>query len=665
MDNNNKQQSVRRGRSQLMTAPSAACSASALGESFNTAAKVPAKMFGVVKLGVMPLPVRIKQTYLSAVLAALCLSNGVFADTVPNQTQTSDSRSPNVLVIVADDLGYSDIGAFGSEIATPNIDSLVSQGRIMTNFHTAAVSSPTRASLLTGLDHHLAGIGNMAEVVGLNITMNNPVSAPWGPSNHYDFDSIPKGYKGHLSDNAVTMPRLLADNGYHTYMVGKWHLGYDVQAPDKSHKLWFRINPEQLPSKRGFQKTFTLVDGGGSHFAPPVGQPPTPFDMSWYTENGKLFPAKDLPKDFYSTDFYTDKLIEFVEAGKDDGKPFFAYAAYTAPHWPLHAPQQDIDAQKGKYDAGYEVVRKQRIERMKKLGIVPADMPIAEEVKSIAQGGVGPKRWSELSPDERALEARKMEVYAAMVSNLDRNIGRLIEHLKSIGEYENTMIVFMSDNGAEGDPAFAPKIPGTKMDNSLGNIGRPGSGVTYGLRWAEVSAAPFRLFKGYTGAEGATSSPLVIKMNKQTEQYPNTNARIQVTDIMPTILAAAQVNLPGDKYQGRSVHPIEGVSFLDKLKSPNTFASIHEQDKALADELMGNSYVVKGDWKLSMQAGWTRKPELREDVPLRLFNLTQDRGETNDLSAKHPNITAELKEEFHNYVERVKVVQQNFSYGGR
>lgn len=665
MDNNNKQQSVRRGRCQLMTAPSAARSPSALGESFNIAAKVPAKKFGVVKSGVMPLPVRIKQTHLSAVLATLCLSNGVLADTAQNQTVTSDSKSPNVLVILADDLGYSDIGAFGSEIDTPNINSLVSQGRILTNFHTAAVSSPTRASLLTGLDHHLAGIGNMAEVVGLNITMNNPVSAPWGPSNHYDFDSIPKGYKGHLSENAVTMPRLLADNGYHTYMVGKWHLGYDVQAPDKKNRLWFRINPEQLPFKRGFQKTFTLVDGGGSHFAPPEGKPPTPFDMSWYTENGKLFPAKGLPKDFYSTDYYTNKLIEYIDAGKDDGKPFFAYAAYTAPHWPLHAPEQDIAAQKGKYDAGYEAIRQQRIERMKKIGIIPKDMPIAEGIKSVAQGGVGPKLWSELSPDERALEARKMEVYAAMVSNLDSNIGRLIEHLKSIGEYENTMIVFMSDNGAEGDPAYAPKIPGTKMDNSIDNIGRPGSGVTYGLRWAEVSAAPFRLFKGYTGAEGATSSPLVIKMNKQTEQYPNTNARIQVTDIMPTILAAARVGLPGNTYQGRIIHAIEGVSFLDKLQSPNRFDSIHAQDKALADELMGNSYVIKGDWKLSMQAGWTRKPELREDVPLRLFNLTQDRGETNDLSAKHPKITAELKEEFHNYVERVKVVQQNFSYGGR
>ncbi len=664
MDNNN-QQSVRRGRCKLMTAPSAGRYPLALGANFNTAAKMQMKILGAVKSGIMPLPGRIKQTHLVAALATLSLSSGAQADTAPNQTLKSESKSPNVLMIVADDLGYSDIGAFGSEIDTPNIDSLVSQGRILTNFHTAAVSSPTRASLLTGVDHHLAGIGNMAEVVGLNITMNNPVGAPWGPSNHYDFDSIPQGYKGHLSENAVTMPRLLADNGYHTYMVGKWHLGYDVKAPDKSHKLWFRINPNQLPFKRGFQKTFTLVDGGGSHFSPPDGQPPTPFDMSWYTENGKLFPAKGLPKDFYSTDFYTNKLIEYIDAGKDDGKPFFAYAAYTAPHWPLHAPEQDIAAQKGKYNEGYEVVRQQRIERMKKLGIIPADMPIAKEIKSIAQGGAGPKLWSELSPNERALEARKMEVYAAMVSNLDRNIGRLIQHLKSIDEYENTMIVFMSDNGAEGDPAFAPKIPGTKMDNSLDNIGRPGSGVTYGLRWAEVSAAPFRLFKGYTGAEGATSSPLVIKMNKQTEQYPNTNARIQVTDIMPTILAAARVSLPGDTYQGRAIHALEGVSFLDKLQSPNRFDSIHDQDKALADELMGNSYVVKGDWKLSMQAGWTRKPKLREDVPLRLFNLTQDRGETNDLSSKHPNITAELKEEFHNYVERVKVVQQSFSYGGR
>ena len=354
------------------------------------------------------------------------------------ETVSSSLSRPNILLIMADDLGYSDLSAFGSEINTPNIDALAAHGRILTNFHTAAVCSPTRASLMTGVDHHLAGIGNMGEVVGLNIVQNKPINAPWGASNSYDFDNIPEGYHGHISEKTATMPELLSDAGYHTYMVGKWHLAYDVKAPDKDHKRWYRVNKSALPYARGFEKSYTLVDGGGSHFAPPA--VPTPLDLTMYAENDRLFPATQLPKDFYSTEFYTNKLIDYIDSSRGDGKPFFAYAAYTAPHWPLQAPQVDIDVQKGRYDEGYDAIREKRISRMKALGLI-------KDVNQVAAESIRPKRWKELTEEEKLKEAKNMEIYAAMVSNLDRHIGKLVAHLKDINEYDNTLIVFMSDDG--------------------------------------------------------------------------------------------------------------------------------------------------------------------------------------------------------------------------
>lgn len=575
----------------------------------------------------------------------------------------SPSKRPNILVIVADDLGYSDLGAFGSEIATPNIDALAGSGRLLTNFHTAAVCSPTRASLLSGADHHLAGLGNMAEVVGLNIVQNRPDNAPWGQSNTYDFDNIPAGYLGHLSPKALSMAELLRDGGYSTFMVGKWHLGYQVAAPDQKVRAWYRVKPDALPHARGFERSFTLINGGGAHFAP--SGTPTPLDLTLYAEDAKVFPASQLPKDFFSTATFTDRLIGYIDANRSTGKPFFAYAAYTAPHWPLQAPEADVAAQKGRYDAGYEAIRARRIERLKELRLVPAAMKPYPGVAGPAEGGKGPKRWSELDPEERAREARLMEIYAAMVTNLDGHIGRLIAHLKRAGEYENTLILFMSDNGAEGADAFAPPVPGTKVDNSFVNLGRPGSVAAYGPRWAEVSAAPFRLFKGFTGAEGGTASPLIIKLPGQRQAAPRSDARLQVTDVLPTVLEAAGVADPGKRFQGREVHPIEGRSFLAALRRPEAFVSVHPADDVLADELMGASYVVKGRWKLSQQADLDPDVIWRDRTPWRLYDLSSDRGETVDVSAAHPEIVAELLKARADYARRSGLVEHARIYSGR
>lgn len=572
------------------------------------------------------------------------------------ETSPSSPSRPNILLIMADDLGYSDLSVFGSEINTPNIDALAAHGRILTNFHTAAVCSPTRASLMTGVDHHLAGIGNMGEVVGFNIAQNKPINAPWGASNSYDFDNIPEGYHGHISEKTATMPELLSDAGYHTYMVGKWHLAYDVKAPDKDHKRWYRVNKSALPYARGFEKSYTLVDGGGSHFAPPA--VPTPLDLTMYAENDRLFPAKLLPKDFYSTEFYTNKLIDYIDSSRGDGKPFFAYAAYTAPHWPLQAPQADIDAQKGRYDEGYDAIREKRISRMKVLGLI-------KDVNQVADESIGPKRWNELTEEEKLKEAKNMEIYAAMVSNLDRHIGKLVAHLKDINEYDNTLIVFMSDNGAEGAPAFMLPIPGTKIDNSLDNMGKQGSVVAYGPRWAEVSAAPFRLFKGFTGAEGATASPFIVKLNAQKEHRPNSNARLQVVDILPSVLDVAGVDIPSTRYKGKEIYPPKGVSFLSALQKSGSFTDVHPKGSVLADELMGASYLVRDNWKLSQQAPLSSTPVFTKDVPFALYDISKDRGETKDLSVQYPDVLADMKEEFREYIRQNNVVEHAASYNGR
>lgn len=603
-------------------------------------------------------------------MAALAagLSAGLAACSTPEPPAptAAGAKKPNILIIVADDLGYSDLGAFGGEIATPHLDDLARTGRLLTNFHTAAVCSPTRASLLSGVGHHRAGLGNMAEVVGSNITGNRPDTAPWGKSNLYDFDNIPAGYQGHLSPRALSMAELLRDGGYSTFMVGKWHLAYQVAAPDDKVRSFYRIKPEALPHARGFDRSFTLLNGGASHYAPPSPPtPPTPLDLTTYAEDARVFPASQLPRDFFSTAAFTDKLIGYIDANRASGKPFFAYAAYTAPHWPLQAPEADIAAQRGRYDAGYEVIRERRIARMKQLGLIPAAMKPHPGIASVAEGGQGPKRWPELSAQEQAREARLMEIYAAMVSNLDAHVGRLLDHLKRTGEYEHTLILFMSDNGAEGAPAFAPPVPGTKVDNSLDQLGRPGSVAAYGPRWAEVSAAPFRLLKGFTGAEGGTAAPLIVKLPGQSRASPLSHARLQVTDVLPTVLDAAGVANPGSRFQGREVHAIEGRSFLSALRRPDAFVAVHPTDAVLADELMGASYVVKGRWKLSQQADFIPGVVLREKTPWRLYDLATDRGETRDLASEHPDIVQELLKARADYARRSGLLEHARIYSGR
>jgi arylsulfatase len=358
---------------------------------------------------------------------------------------------PDVLLIVADDLGHSDLGVLGSEIRTPNLDALAREGLLLTSFLVSPACSPTRAMLLTGADAHAAGLGTMAGEAA-----ENQKGRP--------------GYEGRLSDGAVTIATRLSRAGYHTYLSGKWHLGTDEP---------------QGPRAQGFERSFALLPGGASHFADAAplveGR-----DRASYVEDGR---ETTLPAGFYSSAHITDRLIEQIRGGLADGKPFFAFASYTAPHWPLQVPDADLDLYRGAYDEGWDVLRARRFEAMRKRGIVPRTSPDPPRTRFA-------RAWSALSPDEKRREARKMEIYAAMVENLDRHVGRLLRFLKDAGRYERTLVLFFSDNGAEGNPidrlrANAAWIP-KRFDNSLENLGRPGSYAWLGPGWAQATT-PFRL----------------------------------------------------------------------------------------------------------------------------------------------------------------------------
>ena len=331
----------------------------------------------------------------------------------------AQARRPNVVIILGDDMGFSDMGLFGSEIRTPNLDGLARDGVRFTNFYTHASCSPTRSMLLSGVDTHVNGIGNMDEW-----TAPNQVGVP--------------GYEGYLNDRVVTLPQLLKSGGYHTYMVGKWHMG---KAPD------------QIPAARGFERDFSLLDGAGSYWNMDNMTAASPRLV--FTEDGRYLTR--LPKDYYATKTYTDKLIGFIDANRGDGKPFFAYVAHQAPHDPFHLPKEWRDRHVGEYDKGWDVLRQERLKRQIELGIVPAGTTLAERMWIVPDPTV-------LAPATRAILGRKMELYAGMMENMDFHVGRLIAHLKEIGEFENTVFIVFGDNGAEGADLFGmiTGTPGTR-----------------------------------------------------------------------------------------------------------------------------------------------------------------------------------------------------------
>ncbi|WP_437611073.1 arylsulfatase [Sorangium sp. So ce834] len=518
---------------------------------------------------------------------------------------------PNIVTIVADDLGFSDLGAFGGEISTPNLDTLAAEGRILTGHRSGSLCAPTRAMLVSGTDSHSVGLGRMGG--GTGPQAGQP------------------GYEGHLTDNALSVAEILKDAGYHTYIAGKWHLGDDE---------------DQSPPARGFERSYVLL-GGVAAFFNEYADPPTTAQTRLYREDGV---HTQPPRGFYATELYTDKLIQYIESNRADGKPFFAFATYTAPHWPLQAPPEYIDRYRGRYDAGYDAIREQRLARLKSRGIIPESFTPNPRLPS---DGTNPKTWEQLTPEERIYEARRMEIYAAMVENLDANIGRLIQYLKRVGEYENTFIFFQSDNGAEGGnrEGFAASDPSRSgpVVNTLENLGRPGSYIGVGPRWAEVSATPFRLWKSYT-TEGGVAVPAIARLPGQHHAKPQFDGTTHVVDFLPTVLELAGVPNPGSTYKGREVVPISGRSILPVLDDRAT--AVRAPGEALIWEHGNHRYVIRDNWKLL----WLGAPYGPTPRAWTLYDLATDRGEINDVSAAHPEVAAELAAAWTQYAKGRRVI---------
>ena len=557
-----------------------------------------------------------KPVNLSRLLRTLGIIGMVAVLAAPVIASAADApRRPNIVIILADDMGYSDMGSFGSEIKTPNLDSLAKDGVRFTNFYTHASCSPTRSMLLSGVDTHLNGLGNMNEMI-----------AP----NQRGVD----GYEGNLNNRVVTLPQLLKDAGYHTYMAGKWHMG---KAPD------------QIPAARGFERDFSLLDGAGSYWDMTNLSAAAP--QSVFTEDGRYLTK--LPEDYYATKTYTDKMIGYIDANHGDGKPFFAYVAHQAPHEPYHLPRDWRKRHVGEYDKGWDAVRQERLKRQIEMGIMPAGTELAERMWFVPDPIV-------LAPASLAILGKKMELYAGMVENMDFHVGRLIDHLKKIGEYENTIFIVFGDNGAEGTDLFGmiARSPGSR-DNLFATInwsqthpnawGDPGSWVGYGPMWAQVSMTPFSQYKGWM-AEGGIHNALIVSgpAVKRPKGSIN-NGLMHVADLMPTLLEVAGTSYP--KASQPDLPPLIGKSWGPMLagqaESPRT-----AQDY-IAWEVFGNRAVVQGDWKLR----WQLKPFGKSDWEL--FNLAADPAERKDLAGERPDKLKELVALWDHYVRTNNVILPN------
>jgi arylsulfatase A-like enzyme len=445
------------------------------------------------------------------------------------------------------------------------------------------------------VDHHVAGIGSMAE-----LTVPEQRGKP--------------GYEGYLNDSVVAFPQLLRQAGYHTYMAGKWHLG---------------LTEDRSPTARGFEKSFALLRGADDHVAQPWSTTLDP-KQPYYREDGQL---TTVPADFYSSNFYGDKLVSYLKDKPADGQPFFAYLTFTAPHWPLQAPEDVIAKYAKRYEAGYEPIRQARIQRQRELGILPKDFQPAKALSLWPQ-------WRKLTVAQQKQEAKRMAIYAAMVDIMDQNVGKVVRQLKANGQYDNTVIIFISDNGAEGANVGA-RYSAIPRNNSLDNIGKASSYVSYGPNWAQISALPFNLFKGYS-YEGGTTVPTIVRYPSHLGSGQVSPASGHVTDIAPTLLQLAGVSYP-ERFNGHEVARLQGQSLLPLLKGQS--AAVHERfDQGW--ELFGQKAYRQGDWKIVYSIPPFGPGEWQ------LFNLKNDRAEQRDLAKLHPDKLEELKTAYAVYVHR-------------
>lgn len=525
----------------------------------------------------------------------------------------TDER-PNVVLILADDLGFTDIAPFGSEIDTPNIARLAASGLSFTNYHTAANCAPARAMLLTGVDSHRNGVPNIPESI---------------PPEQLAYDH----YQGVLSQNVVTLASLLRDSGYHTYMTGKWHLGH---------------TPELLPSARGFERTIAMADTGADNWEQRT-YLPIYDEAHWYADGEK----HRLPDDFYSSEYFIDKTIEFISANESDDKPFFAYIPFQAVHMPVQAPREFSDKYAGIYDQGWTVMREQRRLAAEDAGVIP------ENTEVIVTPGT--LEWNALTEEQRDHHARRMEVYAGMVDAMDMHIGRLMTYLEGIGEYENTIFIFTSDNGAEGSPlinstgnsVLDPWFERVGYETGIENLGEKGSWVGIGPSNATIAASPLAYYKFHAN-EGGLRVPLVMSGPGISQRGELSDEFLFVTDLAPTILNLAGVNDHGGSWQTREVEPIVGKDFSSYLKGQA--GPIHTASEPIGYEMGGSGALFKGDYKIVINKFEQNESEWH------LFNIKTDPGEANDLAEAEPELLAEMLADYEQWASSNNVLPMPEGY---
>ena len=515
-------------------------------------------------------------------------SNG--AGVLAGSTQSEQiGTTPNILYIVADDLGYTDIGPFGSEIPTPNLDELAFAGVRLTNFHTDRACQQTRVMLMAS-----QGSAAALELIG------NPMS----------------GLRGNLlrRDWAI-LPELLQDAGYATYMAGKWDLG---------------VGEGYTPATRGFDRSFALLDASASHFAELFWENPIP-----YEDDGVALRIDQLPEDFYATEYYTDKMLEFLKS-HDGETPWFAYVPYTTPHWPLQLPDGWLDRHAERYDEGYDVLRAERYARARELGVIPEGGDLA------AFEPTAPP-WSELDSEMQRRQARAFEIYAGMVEYLDMSVGRLIDYLRESGQLENTVVMFSSDHGASSDDAGliedVPPRGAPNRDNRLENFGRPGSFVGAGQGFAEAGSAPLRGQKG-THREGGLRAAAFVHYPAAIPGGGVNGAFMTIMDVLPTFLDIAGTEHPGASiYKGREIRGIVGRSFWPHVTGQS--ATVHMPGDTAGWEQNGAGTLIRGGYKLFRDVD--NEGSVR---PWELYNIAEDPGETRDLATDNPELVAELSAEW-------------------
>jgi arylsulfatase len=514
----------------------------------------------------------------------------------------ADEGRPNILLILADDLGFSDLGCYGGEIKTPNLDALAANGLRFTQFYNCARCCPTRASLLTGLYPHQAGMGLMA--------------GGGRPG--------PLGYEGRLTDRCVTIPEVLKTGGYRCYAVGKWHL-----------------NDTPGPIARGFDEFYGMLGGFNSCWQEKPFFTRLPADRK---------PRPYAPGQFYSTDVFADYALDFLADGRASRKPWFLYLAFNAPHFPLHAPEEEIARYEPVYQQGWDRIRAQRLARQQEIGLVPRDLKLPPRGNVPAnfvnrQTGWADRdnpAWDALDADRRADLARRMAVFAAMVDRMDAAIGRVVEDLKKHGELENTLILFLSDNGAcaEWDPFGFDEQSGPKnilhRGADLKKVGGPESYISYGSGWANVCNTPWNLYKHY-GHEGGISTPLIVHWPAQVKAKGDWRTPIgHVIDILPTLVEIAGCQYP-EKREGHSVLPAEGLRLVPAFEAKPLARDF------LAWEHEGNAALRAGDWKLV---------RLGAKGPWQLFDMQTDRTELHDLAAEHPERVKAMAAQWEAWAER-------------